>query len=421
MYYFFVNLTLTGEVFFIFLNIFKWAFILNAFEKDKTIAMKSVSFFIFFIVINELAFSQQDTIYYNSQWQICGKGIASFYRIGSVAVGKEWHFTDSVRDYYISNRIQMEGFYSKDGFRDGLFSFYYPDGNLEAQGRFVKDRFYGNWQFYYPEGKRKARVYYSGDAIAFTIVEYIDEEGNYLVKDGTGKFLIPVTDLYGDVNYLLKGEIINGEREGAWEYTGLVNENNTQIKHKEVYNEGKFKRGESSSGEEFYRDYDKPKVAATFMSFKKINNTETFAVSESGNVDIILNNRKLFPSYNPTYGNTRDTIGAMTNVEIEAAFPGGYLAWRKFLEQNLKADILTNSLPASIKNYKQTVQVRFIVCEDGTVCNVEVANKNEGFKPVQDEARRVISRSGKWVPAVHEGKNVKSFHTQLITFIATSE
>ena len=363
-----------------------------------------------------------DTIYYNSVWQICERSRADFYRLCSVKTEPAWLFTGKVKDFYMDGTLQMEGNYSSEGFRDGNFIFYYSNGKIEAQGRFVKDRLYGNWIFNYPDETKKAKLYYSGDALFFILIDYIDEKGSYLVKDGTGKFTIPVIDIYSDTGYLFTGEFINGEREGSWEYRLHDKTNGIDIKHREIYKEGKFKRGESFVGDRSYREFKKPDIAATFISYKKFKNTEEFAVSnESAKVDMILNSRLNTPSNNSVYGNTRDTVGAMTKVEIEASFPGGRPAWRKFLEQNLRAEILTNTLPASIKNYTQTVQVRFIVCEDGTVCNVEVANKDEGFKPVQQEAARVITLSGKWMPAVHEGKYVKSFHTQPITFVATSE
>jgi hypothetical protein len=378
--------------------------------------------FVCLISSNSVFAQPVDTIYYNSEWQICEKARADYYRICTVKSDSGWIFTGSVKDYQMNGTPHMEGHYDSNGFRDGDFIFYYPDGKKEAQGRFIKDRFHGNWQFYYPDGKNKARIYYSGDALLFVFIEYIDEKGNYLVKDGTGKFNIPVIEIYGDRKYLLKGEFINGDREGDWEYR--VNDNNltVDIRHKEVYKNGEFKKGQSIGEGKVYREFNKPNFAASFMSFKKFKNTEEFAVSSaSGSFDDFLKNKHITQTYTHTYGNSRDTVGALTKVEIEASFPGGVSAWRKFLEQNLKGEILAETVPASIKKYKQTVLVRFIICEDGTVCNVEVSNKEEGFKPVQQEAVRAISTSGKWVPAVNEGKYVKSFHTQPITFVYTSE
>ncbi len=119
------------------------------------------------------------------------------------------------------------------------------------------------------------------------------------------------------------------------------------------------------------------------------------------------------------YGNTKDTIGIFKKVEVEASFPGGADAWRRFLYTNLKADAPVKEVPRKIKYFEQTVLVRFIVCKDGSICNVQAVNNV--LPSIKKEAERVINKSGNWVPAQQDGKPVKSYYTQPITFIVDSK
>lgn len=114
-------------------------------------------------------------------------------------------------------------------------------------------------------------------------------------------------------------------------------------------------------------------------------------------------------------GISRDTVGLFTKVEKQPEFPGGIAGWRKFLYANLDPQVVLKDLPKKTKQFKQTAIVQFIVCTDGTVCEVKVVN--DVLPSVKQEAERVINHSGKWVPAMQDGKKVKTRFTQAITFM----
>ena len=98
-------------------------------------------------------------------------------------------------------------------------------------------------------------------------------------------------------------------------------------------------------------------------------------------------------------------------VEVEAAFPGGESAWRKFLERNLRADVATeNGAPAG----SYTVSVQFVVDKEGNVSDVK-ALTSHGYG-MEDEAVRVIKKGPQWKPAIQNGRNVKAYRKQPITF-----
>lgn len=98
-------------------------------------------------------------------------------------------------------------------------------------------------------------------------------------------------------------------------------------------------------------------------------------------------------------------------VDTEAMFPGGPQAWRKFLEKNLRADVATEN---GAKPGTYTTIIQFIVDKDGTVSDVKPLT-NIGYG-LEQEAVRVIKKSGKWKPAIQNGKVVKAYRKQPITY-----
>ena len=101
-------------------------------------------------------------------------------------------------------------------------------------------------------------------------------------------------------------------------------------------------------------------------------------------------------------------------VEVEAMFPGGVEAWKKYLIKNLKVTIpVKNSAPAG--TYK--VVVKFIVAKDGGISNI-VAETNHGFG-MEEEVIRIIKKSPNWTPATQNGNIVKAYRRQPITFLVS--
>lgn len=118
-------------------------------------------------------------------------------------------------------------------------------------------------------------------------------------------------------------------------------------------------------------------------------------------------------------GNSKDTVGVFEKVEFEASFPGGQPAWRSFLMQNLNAEAPFKEVPKRVKYFEQTAIVQFIVCTDGSICDVKVVNKV--LPSIKKEAERVIKQSGNWEPAQQNGRKVKAYRKQPITFVVQSE
>jgi len=103
----------------------------------------------------------------------------------------------------------------------------------------------------------------------------------------------------------------------------------------------------------------------------------------------------------------------VTNVDIDAKFEGN---WQKFLVRNLNPQTpIDNNAPAG--NY--TVIMQFVVDIDGTVSDIK-ALSNLGFG-LEQEAIRVLKKATKWEPAIQNGRKVKAYRKQAITFQVTEE
>ena len=102
-----------------------------------------------------------------------------------------------------------------------------------------------------------------------------------------------------------------------------------------------------------------------------------------------------------------------TKVEIESDYPGGASAWQRYLNKSLKypQEAIDNEIQG-------TIVVQFIVDKEGNVSDVEAIS---GATELREEAVRVIKKSGNWTPAVQNGRQVKSYKKQPITFRLEAE
>lgn len=97
-------------------------------------------------------------------------------------------------------------------------------------------------------------------------------------------------------------------------------------------------------------------------------------------------------------------------VEEMPEFPGGQLALRKFIAQQIKYPAVARE-----KGIQGKVFVNFVVGKDGSVRNARIAR---GVDPSLDrEALRVISSLPPWKPGKQKGKKVAVSYTVPISFV----
>jgi periplasmic protein TonB len=105
-----------------------------------------------------------------------------------------------------------------------------------------------------------------------------------------------------------------------------------------------------------------------------------------------------------------------TKVEIEASVD--QKQWTRHLQSQLQRyieDAASNGMDPGT----YTVQVRFLVERDGSIADVQALN-DPGFG-LAKAAVDVVKKGPKWNPGIQNGKPVRSFHTQPITFVVQEQ
>ncbi len=122
-------------------------------------------------------------------------------------------------------------------------------------------------------------------------------------------------------------------------------------------------------------------------------------------LDVLDGNKDIFEIKKPVEPEIR------SSVDIDAKFDGN---WVKFLERNLNGQVaVENDAPPGT----YTVLLQFVVDIDGSVSDIKVL-KSPGFG-LDQEAIRVIRKSKKWEPAMYDGRPVKAYRRQPITFLVS--
>jgi protein TonB len=104
-----------------------------------------------------------------------------------------------------------------------------------------------------------------------------------------------------------------------------------------------------------------------------------------------------------------------TKVEIESEYPRGRFkngseAWNAFLQKQLGSD------PSWAEpGISGTVVVQFVVDKTGNVSDITIVSGPQELRPYAEKA---VKKSGKWIPAIQNGHQVKSYKKQPISFQA---
>jgi len=105
-----------------------------------------------------------------------------------------------------------------------------------------------------------------------------------------------------------------------------------------------------------------------------------------------------------------------TKVEIEAKVDPK--AWRRHLESQLQRYI-EDAASQGMAPGQYTVQVRFLVERDGSIADVQ--NLSDPGYGLGKGAVDVVRKGPKWEAGEQNGRKVRSYHTQPITFVIAEE
>ena len=119
-------------------------------------------------------------------------------------------------------------------------------------------------------------------------------------------------------------------------------------------------------------------------------------------------------------GNNKDTNKVEKLVYLTCdgipSFPGGDKALFAYLDKNLHYP-----KKAKESNIQGTVFIRFIIDEDGKICNVKLMKGIAGGAGCNEEAVRVIKLMPDWIPGKEGGKNVAVYYNIPIKFALSGD
>jgi periplasmic protein TonB len=103
---------------------------------------------------------------------------------------------------------------------------------------------------------------------------------------------------------------------------------------------------------------------------------------------------------------------------VEVAASVNVAAWRRHLEIRL-LPYIESAAKAKMKAGIYTVNVRFLVEKDGRITDVKALN-DPGYGLAKG-SEKVVRTGPRWTPGELNGKKVRSYHTQPITFSIQEE
>ncbi|MBL0146690.1 MAG: hypothetical protein IPP48_14090 [Chitinophagaceae bacterium] len=172
-----------------------------------------------------------------------------------------------------TNTIFGRGFYY-EGLKNGVFEWYYNNGNLRCTGSYQNDLPIGKWIFFYNDGKPERTLLFT--SVDTFLIDFYDKKGELVVANGNGIFngFVNANDNLQD-EITAYGSIVNGKPHGKWS-----SQYYNQIYTNEVFENGKFiEGGFPNSSIPSNKKYDKYSLLNNFMLFTYINKLEIFALS----------------------------------------------------------------------------------------------------------------------------------------------
>lgn len=237
----------------------------------------------------------EDTLYFDQQWEITEKTAATYYRPTNVINRKSP--TGYLRDYYMSGQLYREGRFLK-GNKSGLFRLFHPNGQLASEGHYRKGQKDGTWKNFYENGSpRDVLIYEDGQAF---VEQHWNDEGTLILNQGNGPYSTQITEAGKRIR--LEGQYSNYLKAGIWK--GFTPDG--QLYFEEEYDDGRLIRGVSyhddgksyhyfkertlpspEKGMKHFYDYVLNRISYPVKALK--NNTQgqvllAFVIDEAGNL-----------------------------------------------------------------------------------------------------------------------------------------
>jgi hypothetical protein len=368
----------------------------------KSLMMKYLCLFVY-LTTGLISYSfSQDTLYYDIHWNLCEPYKALFYRTATVDREKIC-FHGTVKDFAVrSHRLLMEGAYV-NGSKQGLFTFYYLNGQVESTGHYAGNQKQGQWKYFYVSGQPQKMLAFSDDGtVRFQSLQ--DSLGNFLVTGGNGVWWETDIEAVSKAPVVLEGKVVNGLREGKWQVTYP----NGDILLEEHFTQGKFNYGEVWENKMSRRYYDS---RLSLSDYAELTKPEYFAYNEA-EMDKAYYGQGLFyflhlflntPYYPETHLNNYQTVqqvaGKCAEGKLLAAYPDGPAAYYRFLRKWQA----TTAIPGDESGL---ILIQAKITPYGTVKNYYIA---KGLNPSQNRRALELVKKMQWIPAFCNFRAVSSY------------
>lgn len=93
-----------------------------------------------------------------------------------------------------------------------------------------------------------------------------------------------------------------------------------------------------------------------------------------------------------------------TSVDVHAQPTFGMNSFRQYIASSFR-------LPEVDKTTIGRVITKFTVCEDGSICDIQVVNESPAGLGLGEETKRILNVYGNWKPAFLNNKAVNSYYT----------
>lgn len=336
--------------------------------------------------------------YYNKHWELTTEDSAVYLRTTSYDTTKGV-FTNEVTDTDVSGKTLMTGYYRFNK-KNGVFKFYYGNGQVESTGAFVGNQRSGTWTYYYPNGKEKMVVDYSPGSQK-TIAYLKDSTGTYLLTKGTGNWVETYEIYRAPQKITVRGEFKDHKKHGRWT---CVMGSNTRL-YDETFKDGIFVKGYTYPNGNQRQSFT-PHDNLLEVPYK-FHVTENFFAAKG--VDFKSYPLLLRYSYEgQTFENSRYGSRKKDKIYITADTPPVAPVSADQLAKEVAAEI---RYPPEVRRsgIQGDVFVQFVIDEDGTLYEVSVyrSSMNTELDLEAIRAVKLVIDRYQWEAALVGGKHVK--------------
>lgn len=227
-------------------------------------------------------------------------------------------------------------------------------------------------------GLYKLTGYYQKKKSPLACVEYF-KDSTQQVREGRYKFY------FENGTTATQGNYRNGKKEGLW-----INNNKEGIINDSV----EYKNGRTETRTAFFY---LTATHQTLVTLDDVANNKFFSTLFNAHGDVITNEE--IP---------QDYSGLYFNCDTLCSFPDGPAGWQRYISKAIASHIDDFS-----DGDYGTVLIRFAVDSDGKITDVRpLTMKTSRLAMI---AFNAIDGGPKWIPAVHDGKKVKTIRIQPVT------